>query len=102
MNFRKIADLHRWGFKEAERYIPDNYENRNTLCEFIDFWDEFCKNNNAEDLASYFKGITIKVYKNGDVIIWKAFAIPQYGTGLKITEITHVYEIEQEIFDYNY
>jgi len=94
ISFKKIVDLHRWGFKQEEKYVPDNYENKDVLCNFIEFWDKFCKNNNPKNIASYCKGITIKVYKNKDVISWKAFLIPQYGTGLKTTQITHSYEIE--------
>lgn len=69
----KIANLHRWGYRMAEKLIPDNYDNRDTLINFIEFFDTFCLNNKAKELHSYYSGMTIKLYKDeNDIISWKA------------------------------
>lgn len=69
---RKIADLHRWGFRNAERLVPDNWDNKQTLCNFMTFWEEFLKNNSADDLKEYYSGITFRIYKEDDRITWRA------------------------------
>lgn len=72
VTFRKVADLHRYGFRLAERFVPDTTENRNTLTDFIEYWDDLCKRNSAEDMANAFKGITFKIYKEQGEISWTA------------------------------
>ena len=72
VTFAKIANLHRWGFNMAKRMVDDNNENRIALEEFITFWNEFCQENNAEEMSEKYKGITFKVYKNEGEISWTA------------------------------
>lgn len=69
---KKIKSLHRWGYKMAEKLVPDNYSNQDTLIEFKNFWDTFCEKNNAEELYNYFSGITFNIYKENGVISWTA------------------------------
>lgn len=69
---RKIADLHRWGYRQAERDIPDTIENRDTLSEFIRFWNEFCKAHRAEDIGMEATGIDFRIYKERGQISWVA------------------------------
>ncbi len=71
----KIANLYRWGYKQAERYVPDNWENRSTLRNFIAFWNEFCKKNDAKELYNLgMRNVVFKIYKENDIISWKTFA----------------------------
>ncbi len=72
VTFAKIANLHRFGYRLAEKLVPQDCENTQTLRDFIRFWDEFCINNNAEDLHRNFSGLTIKLYKEKGVISWTA------------------------------
>lgn len=72
VTFRKIANLHRWGYRMAAKLIPLSRENRCTLCDFIDYWDDFCKANKAEDLANYYRGITFTLTKKRGVLRWRA------------------------------
>jgi hypothetical protein len=72
LSFRKIADLHRYGFRMAERLVPDNRDNATTLVDFFEVWEQFCKANEAETMARMFKGVSIKLYKENDRISWKA------------------------------
>jgi hypothetical protein len=73
ITFQKIANLHRWGFCMAENLIPDNRHNQDTLMEFIDFWNEFCEKNNAEEIMNDFSGVEFTITKNEDgEIYWKA------------------------------
>lgn len=72
VSFRKIADLHRYGYRMAKRFVPDNFDNQATLIDFFDVWETFCKNHSAEDIKNYFNDITFKIYKENDRISWKA------------------------------
>lgn len=72
VTFRKIADLHRYGYRMAEKLVADNWDNRTTLVDFINVWNEFCKNHSAEEMKNMFDGITFKLYKENDRITWKA------------------------------
>lgn len=71
VSFRKIADLHRYGFRMAERLVPDNWDNARVLENFIQIWDEFCTENKAEEIANQCQGITVKLYKENNKISWK-------------------------------
>lgn len=72
VSFRKIADLHRYGYRMAERLVPNKWDNAKVLEDFIDQWDTFCKANNAEELANQCQGLTVKLYKDENGIIsWK-------------------------------
>lgn len=62
VTFRKIADLHRYGFRMAEKMVKDC--NAMVLVDFIEVWEKFCKANNAEEMAKAFRGVTVKLYKD--------------------------------------
>jgi len=68
----KIRNSHRWGFHTAKKLVPVNNDNRQTLSEFIDLWDNFCKRMDAEEMARAFKGITFRIYKDHGRIHWTA------------------------------
>jgi hypothetical protein len=72
VTFRKIADLHRYGYRMAEKLVPNSHDNYATLCTFIEFWNVFCKRNAAEDMQRNFRGLTVKVYRDENGLIdWK-------------------------------
>lgn len=72
VTFRKIADLHRYGYRMAEKLVPNKWDNARVLQNFIEVWDDFCKANNAEEIANQCKGITVKLYKDETGLIsWK-------------------------------
>jgi hypothetical protein len=75
----KIQNLHRYGFRLAEKLVPNNWENRDTCENFIKFWNDVTKNNNAESLSNYFKGITVTVTKRQGKIKWSATFIGKDG-----------------------
>ncbi|NJO63186.1 MAG: hypothetical protein HC836_34695 [Richelia sp. RM2_1_2] len=99
VSFGKIANLHRYGYRMAERMVPNNKENYITLTEFIDFWNNFTKNNNAEELMSMYKGITVKLYKEAGEISWKAFLVGGVD-GLPNHEIRHAHNVQEDLLDY--
>lgn len=72
VTYRKIADLHRYGYRMAERLVPENYDNQTTLIDFLEVWNNFCENNKAEQMKDLFNGLTFKIYKENDRISWKA------------------------------
>ena len=86
---RKIKDLHRWGFRMAENLIPDNNQNQEILINFIEFWNSFCKQNDAKELSNYFDMLTFEIYKdNDDIVSWEATfnsADTQYNRDYTIT-----------------
>jgi hypothetical protein len=86
VTFRKVADLHRWGYRYAQKLVPHNYENQLTLHQFFDFWGDFCKRNPAEELANLARGIQFKLYRNqAGLISWKAWIL--YGSNkVRITK----------------
>lgn len=106
ISFRKIADLHRYGYRQAERLIPDNRSNQNTLYNFLTFWEDFCKKNSAKEMNNHFKGITFKLYKNKEKeIFWTANLISRYPSEIKnfkITEDTKYFSIDDCYLEENY
>lgn len=89
VTFRRVADLHRYGYRMAEKLVPNTYENCETLREFWQFWDDFCKRNPAEEMAQYVRGITVKVYRKGNEVSWKAWANLQYGAKVSKVLLTN-------------
>lgn len=88
----KLMRLYRYGYRMAQRLCGrDVGETQYTLNNFIPFWNNFCKQNDAGELANYYQGITFKVYrKTGGGISWVAQFNPRYGYGsewkaLKVT-----------------
>lgn len=75
----KVEDLHRYGYRMAEKLTENNYDNRRMLYRFIDFWNSFCKSHPAEDLAKYLRGIEFSIYRDGESVQWKAKFIPMDG-----------------------
>jgi hypothetical protein len=75
VTFRKIADLHRWGFRAAERLVSRTWNNYNRLRDFIQFWKEFTQNNTAQDLHNYYRKLQFRIYKDSDNIEWRAILI---------------------------
>jgi hypothetical protein len=98
---RKIADLHRYGFRMAERLVPDSWENRNTLSNFFDWWETFCTNNSAEELMNTFEGLTVKLYKDKGLISWKAELISKYPNEVKNAKFDENYNPNSfDTYDY--
>jgi len=75
-----IADLHRYGYRMAEKLVPNTYENQRVLVEFRETWDKFCKQNSAEEMANQYRGFDLSLYrtKDGD-ISWKAVFVGHPG-----------------------
>lgn len=78
-----VGNLHRYGVKMAERLVPDIEENTDTLREFIRFWNEFCKVNNAETVLHYFEGIDFYIVRKHNVLTWKAEFISKYPSEIE-------------------
>lgn len=74
----KIQRLHRWGYHNAERFIPNNAENRATLREFWEYWGRFTKELDAEEMARLFDHIEFTVTKRKGLVSWTAKLIGQY------------------------
>jgi len=100
ISFRKIADLHRWGYRAAEKLIPDTQNNLNALVEFIEFFDVWCKNNSAEELRYYYSGMRVDVFKSGKDIKYKCTLISSGEH--KDVKLTGTYTVEDHLyFEYN-
>jgi len=73
ITYSKIANLYRWGYKMASKLVPDNDENCELINNFIEFWDKFCKRNDAESMSKMFNGVEFVVKKNRhNVLSWVA------------------------------
>ncbi len=92
----KIYNLHTYGWKMAEKLVPDNRENLNTCNDFIDIWDEITKLP-AETLRYYFSGVIFTITKKNDIISWKAKFLATEGKDVIINENNY-----KKIFDYEY
>jgi hypothetical protein len=90
----------------AENLVPDNNDNRYTLTNFFDFWNEFCDKNSAQTLQGMYSGLTIKLYKENGFISWKATFNAINGSGLKDhkvnTKKAYCIEYEFDLIDENY
>ena len=95
VTLKKLRDLHRYGYKQAEKEIPNNYENTKLLEDFIDFWNIFTKNNVAEELENNFKYLIFKIYKEKDIISWTAKLISK-DSFIKDYNVKHPHEVEIE------
>lgn len=78
VTFRKIADLHRWGYRMAEKLVPDNRHNQDVCAGFIDYWNRFFKKVSASDLYDLYKYLVIRVYRKHGEIRWTATWEGQY------------------------
>lgn len=92
----KIENLHTYGWKMAEKLVPNNRENQNTCDRFIDIWDEICKIP-AETLRYYFTGVDFTITKKNNIISWKAKFLATEGKDVIINENNY-----KKIFDYEY
>lgn len=81
VTLEKLANLYRYGYRMAEKLLPNSsYENGATMKEFSSFWDEFCKKNDAEQLANLYKGIDFSLYRDGEGRLhWTAKLERKYG-----------------------
>lgn len=93
----KLQSLYRWGYRMAEKLVPKRWENREVCVEFIEFWNEFCKNNEAESLFGM--RLEINVYKVKGIIKWNAYLLHDNGK----TKIRHSHYILDDIYaEYDY
>lgn len=97
VTFQKIANLHRWGYRQAEKLVPNNMANQSTLHSFIEFWNEFTARHSAKELATDFKGISFRIYKDDDCIEWRSFLRGMPGATVD-TEITRHFELIPQLF----
>lgn len=84
VTFRKVADLHRYGYRMAKRkFGGDDRENSDVLNSFIEYWDTFCKNNSAADLYGLYRSVIFRIYKDAGVLSWTATFVHDPGIPIK-------------------
>lgn len=89
VSMRKIRDLHRYGYRMAEKLVPNDRANLEVLQNFWGVWDRFTKLNNAEEMALAYRGITVTVYRDDDGIIsWQA--VFNRDTGIPADELEEI------------
>lgn len=74
VSLSKLMRLYRYGYKMAERLVGDEPSyNGDMMTGFISFWDDFCKRYEAKTIAQYYKGVTVKLYKEykTDLLSWR-------------------------------
>lgn len=80
----------------AEKLVPNNWENRRVCEDFIEFWDDFCRNNEAESLFGM--RLEINLYKVEGNIKWNAYLLHDNGK----TKIRHTNYILDNIYSLDY
>jgi hypothetical protein len=80
VTFRKVADLYRWGYRQAEKLVPNTYANHDTLASFISYWAKLTKHNPAVEVSQTFQYLVFRLYRDiEDKLQWKAtFVVPRY------------------------
>jgi len=70
----KLANLYRYGYRMAEKLVSTETSwNGDALTTFKAFWDKFCTQHKAEELAMRFRGLDFSIYRNAEGLIeWKA------------------------------
>ena len=66
---KKVRDLHRWGWLEAEKLVPDEHENKDMLKEFIEKLEHYTKMHSAEDEAMIHPTATARIFQTEEGII---------------------------------
>lgn len=81
VTLEKLQNLYRYGYAIAKKLAPSGlYRNGDEMTEFVTFWNAFCKKNKAETLATLYREIIFKIYRDGEGIIsWVAEFVPMYG-----------------------
>lgn len=78
VTLEKLQNLYRYGWRMGEKLTGGLMRNHNVLQDFIGFWSQFCKANDAEEMARAYKAITFKVYKDSEGLLsWSAVFIPE-------------------------
>jgi hypothetical protein len=76
----KLQRLYRWGHRQAEKMVHNNYQNLDTLNKFYSAFTTITERN-AKDLSLDFKGIEFKI-KGGNRVEWDAYFIRHDSTKL--------------------
>lgn len=81
VTLEKLQNLYRYGYKIAKKLAPSGlYRNGDEMTEFVTFWNEFCKKNKAETLATLYRSLVFKIYRDTEGILsWVAEFVPVYG-----------------------
>jgi len=100
----KVRNAYRWGYNMAENLIPNEAGNNIVMEDFITFFDDFCKNNEAECMLEAFSGLVINIYSeknkfNETSISWDAELISQYGENMTLTEEFNLDDYLSDQFD---
>lgn len=78
---KKIRNLHRWGYYDAAKLIPNVYENQVKLENFITHFNLFCKANDAERMSLLYKGFEFNLFHEGKEISWEVKTIARNSFG---------------------
>jgi len=76
----KLANLYRYGYRMAEKLVARSYHNGSLLTDFVEFWDKFCKEHKAENLARMFGKVNATIYRDSEHnLSWSLEFVPMYG-----------------------
>ncbi len=85
----KIANLYRYGYRMAEKLCGADTGNSVVMADFLEFWNKFCETNRAETLASAYRTLTFKLYRDTEnALSWSATFEPM--PGLSSEEVSRV------------
>ncbi len=79
----KLRRLYRYGWKLAEQLVPTDesrWTNGEIMGEFMTYWSKLCKANAAEEVAQYYRGITVSLFRDAQGLLhWQAEFQPAPG-----------------------
>jgi hypothetical protein len=82
ISFKKIANLHRWGWWEAKRQIPPSQGNIDALARFIDAWEWACQAIDPRVIAQKCDSIDIIIDTQDSSLEWRIILTLKNGSNI--------------------
>lgn len=76
---QKIFNLHRWGWREANRCVPNTKNNVERLNHFISFWYDFCDQYSAAKLAENYSTMMLNIFHVDSDLEWESILVEHNG-----------------------
>jgi len=76
----KLTRLYRWGYKQAERLVPNSHQNADCCENFIKYWNKFCKEYEPKYIDNQFDKVVFSINKNKELIEWNCKFRLRYET----------------------
>lgn len=98
----RIRDAYRYGYRLAEKLVPNTSRNAMMIGDFILYFKEFTKQIDVEELSRHFRGITFNLFEDEEKnVTWRATLDARYPYEDAVIDVDtkfylEDYESEQE------